>query len=412
MNYHFDHCQFLIIFPADHLPNVLKNYILTIGSRYLVAILNLVIVLLSSRYLGAAGLGFVSLFVLGIAINQQISSFAGGSALVYLTPRSNIKSLLLIAYSGAFLVHLLLIPFYFGIQPFDLSYFPSFFGISLAGTFSGINFFILLGKQQIKAYNVLSTMQILIQTLVFSGFVLGAETLSVNHYILASGAGYLISLAGSSAILMKEFRGEAAEKLLALKNILKYGFYSETANVFQLFSYRLSYFLINRWIGIAALGEFSLAVQLTESLRIFSRSIATVEYVRYSNLPNPDKFSMLRQPVLYSFLFTLTGLVILLILPDTAFAFLFGESYPHLKIIINILSPGILFLSAGTVIAPYFSGQGKHHVNTLGSALSLAITVVFSFLLIPSFGVSGAAAVNTLAYTVLTLFLFFSAKRQ
>ena len=384
-----------------------KNYIITIVSRYLIAVLNLVVVLLCSHYLGAGGLGFVSMFVLGIAINAQISSFFGGSALVYLTPRSNTANLLFISYSGAVLVHAMLIPLYFLVKPFDTEYFPVFFLISFINVLLSNNLSVLLGKQRVETYNIITTVQVLLQTLVFAGFVVIVHPLKTDHYVIAAATGYFMAFAGSSGVLYKEIRSVGESKLQTLKEILKYGFFSETGNILQLLSYRLNYFFVNKWLGMAALGEFSLAVQLTESLRIFSKGIATVEYSHYSNVKSALTTSAnTKRSVLYSLAFTLTGLVALLLLPQRFISIIFGEEFPHIKTIIALLAPGILFLSAGTVIAPFFSGQGKHYINAVGSAICFAITAIFSFLLIPGFGLSGAATVSTMAYVAITVYLY------
>lgn len=390
-----------------------NNYVLTIAARYLTAIINLAVVLLSSHFLGAGGLGFISLFILGIAINYQVCSFFGGSALVYLTPRSNTASLLLVSYSGSILAHLLLIPLYTVIAPFDNAYFPAFFCISIINAFLANNLFILLGKNKIETYNIISSFQVVMQFLLFGLFILKSESPSVNHYVIASAIAGFMALAGSSGAVLKEKGGKPENKIKALKDIVTFGFFSEAGNIFQLLSYRLNYFLINKWFGTAALGEFSLAVQITESFRIFSKGIATVEYSYYSaDKSFTPRTAITKKSIIYSSIFVISGLTVILLLPESFLASIFGNEFQNLKTIILFLAPGILFLSAGTLITPFFSGQGKHYINAIGSAISLAITAMFAFLLIPAWGLSGAAIVNTLAYTAVTVYLFLAYKKH
>lgn len=390
-----------------------NNYVLTVITRYLTAIINLAVILLSSRFLGAAGLGFISLFILGIAINYQACSFFGGSALVYLTPRTNTASLLLVSYSGSILIHLLLIPLYSIIEPFDAVYLPAFFCISIINAFLANNLFILLGKNKVETYNIISTFHILMQFLLFGLFIYKSESPNVNHYIIASAIAGFMALAGSSGAVLKEKGGKPENKLKALKDIVTFGFFSEAGNILQLLSYRLNYFLINKWYGAAALGEFSLAVQITESLRIFSKGIATVEYSYYSATNSfKPRTAITRKSIIYSTLFVISGITIILLLPSRLLTTIFGLEFQNLKTIILFLAPGILFLSAGTIITPFFSGQGKHYINALGSAISFAVTVIFAFLLIPEWGLSGAAIVNTLAYTAVTVYLFLAYKKH
>ena len=58
--------------------------------------LNVVLLLISTRLLGAEVKGEVSLLVLNFSLATLVSGFLGGPALVYLTPRFPIKSLLFV----------------------------------------------------------------------------------------------------------------------------------------------------------------------------------------------------------------------------------------------------------------------------------------------------------------------------
>lgn len=385
---------------------MIKNYITTIGSRYLIAILNLVVVLLTSRYLGAEGLGFVSLFVLGLALNQQICSFLGGGALVYLATRHSISTLLFISQAAAVLIHLILLPVYFWMKPFDTVYFIPFFLVSLINTWLGNNLSILLGKEKILYYNLFGVVQVIIQVIVFVVCIFSIETLSVHHYIFATTLGYTCAFGLSLAGLSGYFKWKAENKVQTFKELIRYGFFAETGNIFQLLAYRLNFFLINKWLGVAALGEFSLAVQLTESIRIFSKGIATVEYARFSNSALSTKKQYSGKALFSGIAVTLIGLTVLLLLPDSFFTYVLGQKFHNLKTIMIYLAPGILLLSAGTILAPFFSGQGKHYINAIGSAICFGMTAIFSFILIPVYELTGAALANTIAYSGITLYLF------
>lgn len=390
-----------------------QKFLLTIGSRYVIALLTFVTVLICANFLGTKGLGFTSLFVLGIAMNQQLCSFLGGSALVYLAPRHNLTTLILISYSGAVLIHLALIFVYLALKPFDINYFPEFFCISLISTFTTINLSIMLGKEKINQYNLISLFQVVLQTSIFAFFAFYVENLTITHYIVAAGIGYFMALAGSTGVIIRLLPHRHEKIFYTFKEIVKYGFLTESGNLMQLFAYRLNYFLVNRWLGISALGELSLAVQLSESIRLFSKGIATVEYSHFSNTNSFERrVNITKKSIIYSLAFTGIGIAILLLIPASLLQTIFGTEFHKTKQIIALLAPGILFLSVGTIISPFFSGQGKHHINALGSAICFAFTALFSFLLIPPMGLPGAALVNTLAYIAMTIFLFLIYKKQ
>ena len=65
-----------------------------------------------------------------------------------------------------------------------------------------------------------------------------------------------------------------------------------------------------------------------------------------------------------------------------------------------IILPGIWFLNAGTVVNASLGGRGRPGLTSMLSGIALAVTLVLDLLLIPPFGVIGAAVASVCAYTV------------
>jgi len=100
---------------------------------------------------------------------------------------------------------------------------------------------------------------------------------------------------------------------------------------------------------------------------------------------------------------------ILIIIPTRLYEFILGKDFTGIPQIMIFLFPGIVILSVAQILSPYFSGTGKIHINTIGSVIGLVVTIVTSLILIPSYGLIGAAISNTLSYIVITIIylLFF-----
>ena len=82
---------------------MLKKIIATLFTKGFVALINLVILLVSSRQLGGDVRGQVSLLILNIAIIQAINEIYTGYALVYFVPKFSLKKL----YKNGFLFSVL-----------------------------------------------------------------------------------------------------------------------------------------------------------------------------------------------------------------------------------------------------------------------------------------------------------------
>jgi O-antigen/teichoic acid export membrane protein len=66
--------------------------------------------------------------------------------------------------------------------------------------------------------------------------------------------------------------------------------------------------------------------------------------------------------------------------------------------------PGFYFFSITLLFAAYFSAKNILWINLVGSSICLIIIVIADLLLIPDFGIKGAAIANTIAYTLATAF--------
>jgi O-antigen/teichoic acid export membrane protein len=64
------------------------------------------------------------------------------------------------------------------------------------------------------------------------------------------------------------------------------------------------------------------------------------------------------------------------------------------------------------MIGYYFSGIKELKILNIKSIVGLVITVAFSFLLIPQYGILGACIVTTLSYSVSALLLFLKFYRS
>jgi O-antigen/teichoic acid export membrane protein len=84
----------------------------------------------------------------------------------------------------------------------------------------------------------------------------------------------------------------------------------------------------------------------------------------------------------------------------------FGHSFHAAAIPLILLLPGMLFLSAQTLLASYFAGKGLLQINLTSAVLSLTIALVLDFTLIPRLGAAGAAVASTISYAVGCIFVY------
>ncbi len=157
----------------------------TIGSQLLGAVLNLCILMISSKQLGTDGLGTISLILLAVTMVQMVNNFVGGSALVYLIPRFDLFQLLIPSYIWAFATAFICTFILNLLNLIQHEYYYHVMLLSLIQSLSSINLSLLLGKEKVKQYNIINVIQIILMISVLSIMIFYFEKKNVMSYIIA-----------------------------------------------------------------------------------------------------------------------------------------------------------------------------------------------------------------------------------
>ena len=367
-------------------------------------------VVLSAHYIGAVGVGQISLILLGITLIHLVSNCVGGPAIVYLLPRHNIFHLVVpsVIWTAFCAVIGSLFISTFHLIPdgylFDLMF------LSFLVAVNAINLNILLSKERIKPFNIISTLQPIISLVVlFVEFVL-LHHHSIRVYLFAYYAGVVASFLLSTLYVIPYFKVE--RKAIAphvLRELVKYSPIMQVSTISQMLNYRLSYYLIEFFYGSAVLGIFSVATQVAESVWIIGRSFATIHYTRVSNQGDNMESRQLTHLLMKMVgLITIGLLIVMACLPGSVYDFLFGHGFSAVRPIVVILTPGILFTSMSMIISHYFSGIGRPIKSMIGSLSGLVVTLVVGILLVPWLGLEGAAITTTASYFVGFVYLLYA----
>jgi O-antigen/teichoic acid export membrane protein len=384
----------------------------TIGSRLLTAAISLGVIIITSKQLGAEAVGTISLIILGITIVQMVNSFIGGPSLVYLTPRIDIYKLFVPSYIWAVITAIICTFLLKFLNLIPSEYFLHVLMLSLIQSLASVNQSILLGKEKIKIYNIITSVQVVILIAVLGIFVFYLERKNVMSYIIALYTSYSFGMLASMIATLKLLKVTDLKNFKqVIKTILHYGTYAQVANIVQLFNYRVTYYMIESFIGRASLGVYSVGVQLSEGLWLTGKSMAIVQYSRISNIENKEyakKITLVFGKI--SLLVTFVLLLILLLIPYQFFSGIFGKDFKELPIVILSLSSGILFLSFSFSLSHYFSGMGKPHHNTISSSIGFVVTLVLGYILIPKFHLWGAGITTSFAYLAILCYqiIFFT----
>lgn len=194
----------------------------------------------------------------------------------------------------------------------------------------------------------------------------------------------------------------------ALKLLLRYSLVALAGNLIFFFVYRIDYWFVRyntASCSEADLGNYIQASKLGQMLLIIPQIFASVIFPQTAsgNLRtdvNKSIFIFLRVFLQVMFI----GAVVVALIGDWVFPFVFGQSFNNVTIPLIWLIPGIFSLSVLTLLSAYFSGKGKVKVNVIGGILALITVIVGDIIFIPIKGIYAAAAVSSFAYTTNLLY--------
>lgn len=369
-------------------------------TRFGAALFNLFIGILISRHLGTEGRGTHGLFIASIALIHLCTNWLGGASLVYLSPRYALRQLVQISFWWSSLFALLtwLLLWAVGLMPDAYIWYLLASALLFAWWNNLAN--LLLGRERTEAYNSLQFVNPLITVVLLSASLAFGES-TFWAFVWAYLAAQVLSLLQSIFYLRPLILADGVANNEGLLRIfIRHGLFIQLANLTQFFNYRIVYFLIDSHFGKSALGIYSNALSLAESVWMVTRSISTVQFAKITNSSNSayNKKLTLKYGKL-SLAVSSLGVLVLVLLPDAFFTWLFGPEFSGIHHFLVLLSPAILSMSFGNIYAHYFSGLGMNRINFYGSVFNLVLMLAGYFALLNLLGIDAAPVSASLSFS-------------
>ncbi len=192
-------------------------------------------------------------------------------------------------------------------------------------------------------------------------------------------------------------------KLFLLRKMLGYGVKVYIANLTTFFNYRLDTLIINGFLNAASVGFYSVAVSLAEAIWLLANSISTVLFPYFSSASREEADRLAPLVCRITIFVTAIGSLFVLLIGKPLIALAFSpQMLPAFQPLLLLL-PGIISLSGGKITASYLSGIGKPIYATYISSINLVLIVILDLVMIPAWGISGAAIASSIAYTLVTI---------
>lgn len=280
---------------------------------------------------------------------------------------------------------------------------------------------VLYGRHMFRGYNLILAVQ----------SVLGVLLVIVVVGLLGGGvdgalAAYLLFLAfGTVAVVLYLDGTRRAEERVAAatvgskdgavavsaREVAGYGLRLYPATVGTFFGYRADVFLLGWLLASASdIGLYAVAVSLAELVFNVPDAVSTVLFPRMATASRAEADQLAPAMARMTVLVTAAASLALIPVAWVALNLLlpaFRGGMPALLVIL----PGIVALSIAKVLTSYLSGIERLAPVTTAAIASLAINVGANLVLIPAFGIVGAAAASLVSYTAYAVLMVGFASR-
>lgn len=392
-----------------------KDIIKTIASKSVILLLNFAVVVLTTQLWGDTGRGSVAIFVADLSMISILANVFTGSSVSYFFSKLGKSKIATWAYLWTFITAavgatIILIAG-------DTKTAPFIFTASALMGLVAFNNSLFIGGQKISNYNIITMLQPALLIVFMLLLHLLFPNLEYFCYFLAQTLSLMTVL-----LVCRSFRHKNGIfcqwdfDISAGREMFSFGWKTELSSFLQFLNYRLTYYLLDYYIGRGSVGVFSIGVTIAEAVWIVSRSMSMVQFSNVLKLGNSRETRRETTRIaLASLLISALCIAIIIPLPEGLFEFVFGKDFGGVGRTVLLLSPGILSIAFSNVLGNFLSATRHLNILIIKSAVGVVFTIVLSVILIPKMQIDGACFVNSASYLASSLVIaayYFSLEKN
>jgi len=233
-------------------------------------------------------------------------------------------------------------------------------------------------------------------------------SLGVNGALLATICSDIIIVALSLSIFYFKFSLQLTRiHLEKLKKILSYGIRFYFGRLSNLLNFQIGTIILAFFATKAEIGIFSVATALTMRVEMIPDALFSVIFPRVASSESGRK-DLVAQCARISGIICGLILVFLGLFAGPIIKILFSSAFLEAKSLIRILTLGTMARCGCKVFVPYLLGIDHPGIASISVVIGLLINVILMYVLLPIYGLTGAALSVTINYLVSSSILLFS----
>lgn len=193
---------------------------------------------------------------------------------------------------------------------------------------------------------------------------------------------------------------------------MRYGLKDWASVVISKSNDKFDLIILSFLMSAGTFGIYNVAIGLAGLVSVIPSSYLDVFYFQIANLERREGLNLYAKSTRITLFITLIICLALIAVGYPLILMLYGKAFSMAYLALVFYSPGIVFLVGARISIKFYAGIGRPLRNSLVYLFGFCISLPFYYLLIPKFGIIGAAISSSIAYFGAFLFSFFQIHKE
>jgi O-antigen/teichoic acid export membrane protein len=193
------------------------------------------------------------------------------------------------------------------------------------------------------------------------------------------------------------------------RRMFRYGLKSHVQIIASHFHFKAAMYLVAFYLNPAQVAFYSIASRLAEHILWLPQSLGLALFPRLAGADEDRAHEMTAMAVRQALLLTAIAALGLALFGELLITLWYGEEYAQAGAPLPYIAGGIVMMAMYVLLSRNFTSRNKQSVNIVAAYVALVGNLGLNVLLIPRYGIEGAAMATAASYTTsaLLLFVFF-----
>jgi O-antigen/teichoic acid export membrane protein len=185
----------------------------------------------------------------------------------------------------------------------------------------------------------------------------------------------------------------------------RYGLKSHAHTIAAHFHFKADIYLVAYFLAPAQVAFYSIAARLAEHLLWFPQAVGMALFPRLAGSQPAEAHRMTAAAVRQTLVLSVVPALLLAVFGRFLLVLWYGQEYEPAAAPLRWVCIGIVMMSLYVLLSRNFTSRNRQGINIFSAYLALGGNLLLNLVMIPRYGIVGAAMATACSYTVATLLL-------